>query len=529
MKILLHFLAITFFVSFGFVLYCEEQPHILDRDNQDAQRLARQYEHLSKKVFDKKTHFTSVLQEIDDFEKIINKNNWNYISIMLTVLSLLDNRKHIITEEVNVINREIERIAEKIVNLETLNLQEKVNQASAFRFLRIKKDNTLDDCIPAIRKSRVSRLLDIRQSVEELYDSSWNPDDQENQLFSGDFVPPATYPYPFASGQDFSNAEDEATRIAYKNYLLAKSKQAEKNNTQIIVRVFQGSTLDFTNEYLVDAYSTLPYHSSELRSLLENKKIDKKVSEEILRQVRENESKFPDNGTRLWMSKDGLFKVRGKFISQEGDLINLERTDGHIISFPLMELREFDLLYIKNIGKSEKEDPPMTEFRNWETINGLFKTKAKFISSDGKTVTIEQENGKQVTLNLEDLRWLDKNVVKEKTKQLNQGAEPAPAIEKMMNKKLSPEERNEHIKASSSLLNQPEPIVMRTWTSRDGQFSVQAKYISANETTVTIEKENGTRTTVEISKLSEPDQKYIERQRDAKKTKPVSVYHWSLR
>jgi hypothetical protein len=70
---------------------------------------------------------------------------------------------------------------------------------------------------------------------------------------------------------------------------------------------------------------------------------------------------------------------------------------------------------------------------------------------------------------------------------------------------------------SSSLLNQPEPIVMRTWTNRDGQFSVQAKYLPANETTVIIEKENGTRTTVEISKLSEPDQKYVERQRNAKK------------
>jgi hypothetical protein len=73
------------------------------------------------------------------------------------------------------------------------------------------------------------------------------------------------------------------------------------------------------------------------------------------------------------------------------------------------------------------------------------------------------------------------------------------------------------VDASNPLLNQPEPVVMRTWTSRDGKFSVQAKYLSADETTVTIEKENGKRTAVEISKLSEPDQKYIERQRDAKK------------
>jgi hypothetical protein len=66
-------------------------------------------------------------------------------------------------------------------------------------------------------------------------------------------------------------------------------------------------------------------------------------------------------------------------------------------------------------------------------------------------------------------------------------------------------------------LPQAEPVVMRTWTSRSGNFSVQAKYLSADETTVTIEKENGKKTIVEISKLSEPDQKYIERQRDAKK------------
>jgi hypothetical protein len=46
-----------------------------------------------------------------------------------------------------------------------------------------------------------------------------------------------------------------------------------------------------------------------------------------------------------------------------------------------------------------------------------------------------------------------------------------PVIEKMMNKKLSPEEVKQHIEKAEELLNKPEPIVTREWNDIRGVFS----------------------------------------------------------
>jgi hypothetical protein len=94
-----------------------------------------------------------------------------------------------------------------------------------------------------------------------------------------------------------------------------------------------------------------------------------------------------------------------------------------------------------------------------------------------------------------------------------------PVIEKIMNKKLSPEEIKQHIKAAEELLNKPEPIAMQEWTTQDGKFSIEAKYISSKDEKVTLEKANGSIITVEIPKLSTKDQDYIKRQQTTEKTK----------
>jgi hypothetical protein len=59
---------------------------------------------------------------------------------------------------------------------------------------------------------------------------------------------------------------------------------------------------------------------------------------------------------------------------------------------------------------------------------------------------------------------------------------------------------------------QPEPIAPRQWTSRDGQYSIEARYISATEEYVRLEKLEGKVITVEFSKLSYADQSYVKRQ-----------------
>jgi hypothetical protein len=92
-----------------------------------------------------------------------------------------------------------------------------------------------------------------------------------------------------------------------------------------------------------------------------------------------------------------------------------------------------------------------------------------------------------------------------------------PVIEKIMNKKLSPEEIKQHIENAEQLLNKPEPIAIREWTTQDGKFSIEAKYISSKDKKVTLEKVNGSIITVEISKLSTKDQDYIKRQQISEK------------
>lgn len=54
------------------------------------------------------------------------------------------------------------------------------------------------------------------------------------------------------------------------------------------------------------------------------------------------------------------------------------------------------------------------------------------------------------------------------------------------------------------------PRPPRTWTSMDGKFSTIATFISASENEVTIEKSDGKRVTLELSKLLIDDRKWIE-------------------
>jgi hypothetical protein len=67
------------------------------------------------------------------------------------------------------------------------------------------------------------------------------------------------------------------------------------------------------------------------------------------------------------------------------------------------------------VKKAEKNAPPPSNYRNWQSKDGLFKAKAKYVSSDAKNVTLEKENGKQTTIELSVLRDIDQRFVKEQT------------------------------------------------------------------------------------------------------------------
>ncbi|MGL4942368.1 MAG: SHD1 domain-containing protein, partial [Thermoguttaceae bacterium] len=102
-------------------------------------------------------------------------------------------------------------------------------------------------------------------------------------------------------------------------------------------------------KYLIDSYSLHPFATAELEALLKEHKVDDALAKEVLDAVKE----------------------------------------------------------------AEKNAPPPSDYRNWQTKDGLFKASAKYVSSDGKDVTIEKPDGKQTTIELSALRKADQDYVRE--------------------------------------------------------------------------------------------------------------------
>jgi hypothetical protein len=224
--------------------------------------------------------------------------------------------------------------------------------------LRVAQNYNDELSIVADRKAMSEQMLSCWNKVLSYIDDSWDESSFEpNSMVK---IPWEELKGGFAtSGPYFfppaECIENKEVREKYQKEVNAAKARIQQADLQRIAKKVRSEKKDglIVKNFLVSVYSLQPFATSELEQLLKVNKVDETFAKEVLDAVR----------------------------------------------------------------KAEKEAPPMTEFRNWETTDGLFKAKAKFVSSNGKTVTIEKENGKPVTLNLEDLRWSDKNVVKEKTKQ----------------------------------------------------------------------------------------------------------------
>ncbi|MCL2117818.1 MAG: hypothetical protein FWH27_05240 [Planctomycetaceae bacterium] len=66
-----------------------------------------------------------------------------------------------------------------------------------------------------------------------------------------------------------------------------------------------------------------------------------------------------------------------------------------------------------DIDKPDPEPVSPEGFRNWETTDGLFKTTAKFLGIKGKDTQLERKDGRIVGIELDALRPLDQEYVKE--------------------------------------------------------------------------------------------------------------------
>ncbi|MDR1923263.1 MAG: hypothetical protein LBQ66_02720, partial [Planctomycetaceae bacterium] len=285
-----------------------------------------------------------VNQEIAKLEKVYETETDMYIYTMNWIInSLRNNNKHWRWFEL------INELNNRILAKEPESNEGRCNQIEAIICMSFDPEDS-PTSINVNRKKRVSKMLELWQSVTESIEAGWEFNDPKN--FIEPYSPPRSYEGVFFSNISPDVITDPKVKKEYIEYLEKQSALLKKAWEQKWAREVVSRHGEMMKKYIVDSYSLQPFATAELEQLLKTYKLDEVSAKKILEAVR----------------------------------------------------------------KAEKEAPPISEFRNWETTDGLFKAKAKFISANDKTVTIEKENRKKVTLNIEDLRWSDKNVIKEKTK-----------------------------------------------------------------------------------------------------------------
>jgi uncharacterized protein YktB (UPF0637 family) len=172
---------------------------------------------------------------------------------------------------------------------------------------------------------------------------------QQGKVVLQPYFPPNTYKGPFIYGMSPESITDNKVKQEYAEYLEKRNAILKKNIDQNQASDVLRVYKDHVRKYIVSSYSIRPFAITELELLLKEHKIDDDFTKSILDAVE-------------------LF---------------------------------------------EKNAPPVSDYRNWESTDGLFKTNAKFISLDKKEVTLEKANGKQTTIELSALRKVDQDYVEE--------------------------------------------------------------------------------------------------------------------
>ncbi len=63
------------------------------------------------------------------------------------------------------------------------------------------------------------------------------------------------------------------------------------------------------------------------------------------------------SGARIWRDVTGKYSIEAEFVAIEGDVVQLERSDGKVISVPLSKLRPSDREYAKSQAESAMPQP----------------------------------------------------------------------------------------------------------------------------------------------------------------------------
>jgi hypothetical protein len=161
---------------------------------------------------------------------------------------------------------------------------------------------------------------------------------------------------------------------------------------------------------------------------------------------------------------------------------------------------------IESIGK-DILNTPYVALKNRE--NSIFRVQCMFTDSDqerlanvstGQMVVIAGKcMGKMGNVIMRDCWFYDATLSKQEQERQAKIAE--------VNRKMDEARQKEREKQRE----QAEKARTRTWTSGDGRFSVDAKFVKSNPTTVTLEKSDGSIVHVPLERLCDEDREFIKK------------------
>ena len=246
--------------------------------------------------------FEIILPEIRKVEDITKNHPILYLESMEWITGQLQNR----SEEKNVVLAAKEIVARAPflpLEKEKYNLAEYTNGLS-YQFQMLlqpyffpSRTSEIIGFDPELRRKNANRLLELYQLILSQIEEDYDPLAPGNiPQFKG-FIPPDSHRGHVISGMDYSNVDDEATREAYKKYMEELWVKYHKGEAYNVVKDVRKHGSQGVAHYLIDAYSLLPYRTSELEQLLTDRKFDSELSKMILDKVRRAEQGLPEEET----------------------------------------------------------------------------------------------------------------------------------------------------------------------------------------------------------------------------------------
>lgn len=215
---------------------------------------------------------------------------------------------------------------------------------------------------------------------------------------------------------------------------------------------------------------------------------------------------------RRWQSADGEFTLEATLVSFDDNTVRLKNADGKILPIPKSKLCEKDHAYLDRSKLVESKNPfevaPDKDFP--EEVLTL-------IARRGQLMELQLRHQQLIRLRREPLVG---DIVRYQTRSgtLNYGI---IASLDSSGKVETIDEDGELDQVSTSLKSlkwwyfdrEVRPIVARSWKSANGKFSIEAKMVGIEGSTVVLEKLDGKQTKVPLAKLDITSKKYAEKLR----------------